>query len=231
MKKTLLTAALLTAAVTTWGQIARVGTPQRLLHNAESEMYNASLSPDGQQLMFSAADYSNVRVLDLGAGAVQHIDMARTAALSARPGVQAAPRAAVSGSTLTIDGRRYQPVASSAGYCWCSVSPDSRHVMFYAAGTGIVITDMNGNIVATPGNYEAPAWLGNNHIVAQKSTDDGHQYASSQIVMLTMDGSQTQALTRPESMTFAPSADDAATKIAYSTIDGRMYLVDITLEK
>ena len=102
--------------------------------------------------------------------------------------------------------------------------------MFFAAGFGIVITDLNGNILSTPGNFEAPVWYGNDHIVAMNATNDGHNYRSSQIVLLSADGTQFQALTKPESMTMNPTASFDAGKIVYATIDGRLYQMNIKLK-
>lgn len=126
--------------------------------------------------------------------------------------------------------KAYTPVEGSAGYIWSSLSPDGTKVMFFAAGHGIVITDLNGKVLANPGNYETPVWYGNNHIVAMNATNDGHNYRSSQIVIVKADGSEMQALTKPESMTMTPTASFAAGKIVYSTIDGRLYQMNIKLK-
>lgn len=126
--------------------------------------------------------------------------------------------------------KAYTPIEGSAGYIWSSLSPDGTKVMFFAAGHGIVITDLNGNVIANPGNYETPVWYGNNHIVAMNATNDGHNYRSSQIVIVKADGSEMQELTKPESMTMTPTASFAAGKIVYSTIDGRLYQMNIKLK-
>ena len=62
-----------------------------------------------------------------------------------------------------------------------------------------------------------------------KATDDGHQYSSSQIVMLKADGSEIQEITRPESMTMFPTASFEAGKIVYNTIDGRLFEMSVNL--
>ncbi len=125
----------------------------------------------------------------------------------------------------------YTPIESYAGYLWESVSPDETKIMFYAAGKGIVITDLDGNILSMPAKFENPVWLGNNAIVAMNATDDGHQFSSSQIVALTLDGKTVQQLTSPESMTMSPTATADGMTIVYGTIDGRLYKMDVQLEK
>lgn len=236
MKRKALTLALIAAAsVTLHAEIARVSTPEPILRGQESDMYFPVLSNDGRTLLFSGVDHQNLRAFDMEAGSVSAIKATANEAFNARFDAdgkityQPSPIVEAKGSTIVINGKSYSPVASHAGYTWESVSPDGTKVMFFAAGVGIIITDLNGNIIARPGNYEAPVWYGNNHIVAQNATDDGHQYHSSQIVMLTLDGSERQDLTRPESMTFSPAASAEAGKVVYSTIDGRLYQVNVQL--
>ena len=123
--------------------------------------------------------------------------------------------------------KAFSPVENSAGYIWESVSPDETKVMFFAAGKGIVIMDTDGNVLSMPGNYENPAWLGNNAIVAMNATDDGHQFRSSQIVALSLDGQKIQQLTTPESMTMTPTATADGGTIVFGTIDGRLYKMNV----
>ncbi|MDE6207414.1 MAG: hypothetical protein K2M55_06355 [Muribaculaceae bacterium] len=285
-------------AIGAQAQIATVSAPEALLQDVRGELYNPILSADGTKLLYSASDFSNLRMYDfnvgesslicdeagagygaqfagntvvyiaqkvndnglimrqlrkydIGAGA--NANLTAPARFIERPyidgtamntaidgkrrsiGKSAAKAVRTEGSTLyiTTNGveRAYSPVASEAGYLWESFSPDGQKVMFFAAGKGIVITDLNGNVLATPGNFENPQWYGNDYIVAQNSTDDGHQYSSSQIVLVSLDGKQRQDLTTPESMTMNPAASVAAQKVVYNTIDGRMYQMTVKLNK
>lgn len=281
-------------------QLADVGRPEAIMQGTHSDLYNPVLSRDGSKLLFSAADYSNLRIYDFASGAAATIctdarsgfdaqftadgceviyvsqtdgadgrkyrrlrsyDIARgananlteparrierpalgTEAIDARIdgttrrlGKRAVSRAVrTEGSTLyiTVDGKEsaYSPVASEAGYLWESLSPDGTKVMFVAAGKGIVVTDLKGNVLARPGNYEAPVWFGNDHIVAMRATDDGHQYRSSQILLLSADGSASQELTRPESMSMFPAASAEGGKVVYNTVDGRLYQLSVKLK-
>ena len=79
---------------------------------------------------------------------------------------------------VTVNGeeRVFSPVDSWAGYLWASVSPDGKRVAFFAAGKGVVVIDLRGQILAMPGNYEMPCWYNNDYLVAQNATDDGHQF-------------------------------------------------------
>lgn len=123
--------------------------------------------------------------------------------------------------------RRFSPVESHAGYLWASLSPDRSRVAFFAAGTGIVIIDLDGRVLARLGNYEMPCWYDNDYLVAQHATDDGHQFTSSQIVLLKADGTFRHALTAPTSMTMQPTC--GGHRIVYTTIDGQLSQMKIQI--
>ncbi len=298
MNKTLSAIMLLAVASTAAAQIAETGAPVRLLKDTQSELYNPILSADGQKLLYSAADYSNLKLYDFndnvsvtvskearsgfdaqftpdgkavifvdqntGANGIamrqvkkydinarKTVELSEASRFVGRPVVADNSVSAVVGKKkisagkklaggvrtagtrlfITVNGveTAYTPVAKSAGYIWASMSPDGSKVMFFAAGHGIVITDLHGNIISEPGNFEAPVWYDNNVVVAMNATDDGHQLKSSQIVILRADGSEIQELTRPESMSMNPTASAAAGKIVYNTIDGRLYQINIKL--
>lgn len=299
MKKLILLASL-ALALGANAQLVRTGQAKPLLKGVQSELYNPVLSADGQLLLFSAADYSNLRIYDYASGATSLIcadarsgydaqfsadgsevlyvsqkteknglnmrtlrsyniakgsntDLSKPARMVSRPvisregakvsidgkqqfiGKNVTTGVRTEGSTLyiTVNGKEtaYKPAGETAGYIWASLSPDGTKVMFFAAGKGIFVTDLKGKVIAQPGKFEAPVWFGNDLILAMNATDDCHQITSSQIVIMTVDGSVRQSLTRPESMSMFPTASFAASKIVYSTIDGRMYELPVELIK
>ena len=130
---------------------------------------------------------------------------------------------------VTVDGedRVFSPVDSWAGYLWASLSPDGKKVAFFAAGKGIVVIDLRGQMLAMLGNYEMPCWYDNDYLVAQNATDDGHQFTSSQIVLLKADGTYKADLTKPSSMAMQPTCGGG--KIVYTTIDGLLYEMKINI--
>lgn len=132
---------------------------------------------------------------------------------------------------INIDGEenRYTPVDSYAGYLWSSVSPKGDKIAFFAAGTGIIITDLEGKVLAQLGNYEMPCWYNNDYIVAQNTTDDGHQFTSSQIMLLKADGTFRHELTPRTSMTMQPTAGGG--KIVYTTIDGNLTMITLDINE
>ena len=132
---------------------------------------------------------------------------------------------------VTVNGKEshYTPVESYAGYLWSSISPDGDKIAFFAAGRGIVVTNLQGKVLAELGNYEMPCWYNNDYIVAQNASDDGYQYTSSQILLLKADGTYRHELTAKTSMTMQPTAGGG--KIAYTTIDGNLTLITIDINE
>ena len=125
--------------------------------------------------------------------------------------------------------RVFSPVDSWAGYLWASLSPDGKRVAFFAAGKGIVVIDLRGQMLAMLGNYEMPCWYNNDYLVAQNTKDDGHQFTSSQLLLLKADGTWQAELTKPASMAMQPTCGGG--KIVYTTIDGLLYEMNINIHQ
>lgn len=216
---------------------------------------DATFSCDGQTVYFVTQTWQNNR--NMRQAKSYDIATRKLNEISAKGRVVARPMALKNGVMTTIDGvvsitdnksttvrtkgsvlyigrngveKAYTPVESHAGYLWESLSPDGTKVMFFAAGKGIVITDLNGNVLKQLGNYESPVWFGNDCVVAMNAKHNGYQHTASQIVLMRADGSELQELTRPESMTMNPTASFEAGKIVYNTIDGRLYQMNVNLK-
>ena len=216
---------------------------------------DATFSCDGQTVYFVTQTWQDNR--NMRQAKSYDIATRKLNEISAKGRVVARPMALKNGVMTTIDGvvsitdnksttvrtkgsvlyigrngveKAYTPVESHAGYLWESLSPDGTKVMFFAAGKGIVITDLNGNVLKQLGNYESPVWFGNDCVVAMNAKHNGYQHTASQIVLIRADGSELQELTRPESMTMNPTASFEAGKIVYNTIDGRLYQMNVNLK-
>lgn len=113
-------------------------------------------------------------------------------------------------------------------YIWSSVSPDGTRILFNTR-YGTEICDLQGNILVNLGHLCYPEWYGNDYVVGQHETSDGHRYLSSCIVIVSADGSMQQELTDPEEMGMNPSVAAAVGKIAYTTLDGEMHLLQLNL--
>lgn len=126
--------------------------------------------------------------------------------------------------------KKIAPVPTKYTYIWESLSPDGTKILFYAGGKGAYICDLDGNLVAELGKYTSPAWCGNDYVVAVNATHDGHQYETSQIVLLKVDGSYKKELTAPVSMSMHPTASASGDRLTYNTIDGRLFLMDLRIK-
>lgn len=126
--------------------------------------------------------------------------------------------------------KKIAPVPTKYTYIWESLSPDGTKILFYAGGKGAYICDLDGNLVAELGKYTSPAWCGNDYVVAVNATHDGHQYETSQIVLLKVDGSYKKELTAPVSMSMHPTASASGDRITYNTIDGRLFLMELKIK-
>ncbi len=138
------------------------------------------------------------------------------------------------GSTLLITSagttRSVSPVESYAGYLWPVLSPGGDKVAFVAAGKGLVVTDLQGRVLAMLGRqYEMPSWYDNDYLVAQVATDDGHQFTASHIELVKADGTFAAPLTASTSMTMQPAA--AGGNIVCTTIDGQLHLLNIVINQ
>lgn len=120
------------------------------------------------------------------------------------------------------------PRGNDVHYVWSSVSPDGNRILFHTK-YGTEICDMNGNILANLGKLIAPQWYGNDYVVGSTETSDGHQYLSSCIAIMRADGTNYQALTRPEEMGMHPTVSPLSGRIAYATLDGEMHLLQLNL--
>lgn len=75
------------------------------------------------------------------------------------------------GTSLFIvkDGvtRTLTPVPGSVGYLWAQVSPGGDKVLFEAAGKGLYVVDLQGNVLMNTRPYIMPCWFNDDVIVAQ----------------------------------------------------------------
>ena len=84
------------------------------------------------------------------------------------------PYAYTRGTTLyLVDAkgktRSVQPDRTSNGLLWASISPDGNRVMVESASRGVLICDLDGNIIRELGPFLMPCWYNNDYIVAMSN--------------------------------------------------------------
>ncbi len=113
-------------------------------------------------------------------------------------------------------------------YIWPSLSPDNTKILFTFAGRGTFISDLNGNIISELGILNAPKWYNNNWILGMKETDDGDQYTSSDIYIVSSTGNETIQLTNTKDIIeLYPNCSSHNSKIVYHTTTGEIYFLEI----
>lgn len=111
-------------------------------------------------------------------------------------------------------------------YIWASLSPDGNKVLYYVSGHGTFVCDVDGSNVIAMGNLTAPKWWDNNTIVGMDELANEYTVLASSIVARTLDG-QVQKLTSDDVIATYPIPSAQAGKIAFSTPDGKIYLITV----
>lgn len=121
------------------------------------------------------------------------------------------------------------PLKDANGYIWSSLSPNGKMILFTAAGKGSYVCDLNGKILAKLGSLNAPVWYDDNYVVGMLDKDDGHYITDSKILMKSLDGKTEKILSNPNQIAMYPTA--AAGKVAFSTIQGDIFVLELKFNK
>lgn len=144
-----------------------------------------------------------------------------------------APVASIDGGQLfvTVNGKtsNISPQGTyGQSYLWPSISPDGTKVVYYLARKGAYVCNIDGTNPVFLGGIRAPRWYGNNTIVGMNDKDNGEFVTSSKIVAVAIDGTKGQNLTEDASMAMFPSVSADGSKIAYSTPNGELYIINLS---
>lgn len=120
-----------------------------------------------------------------------------------------------------------QPLKNQEKYLWPSLSPNGKRIVFTAVGKGTYICDLKGKVTASLGYLNAPVWYGNDAVVGMNDKDNGDHIISSTIDIVKADGSVRQVLTQ-SNIALYPAASAKAQKIAYTTDNGELFLLELT---
>ena len=155
-----------------------------------------------------------------------------TKALNATAVAASAPVATINRGALevTVNGvtRNISPNGKSGhSYLWPSVSPDGTKVLYYHVGTGAWVCNIDGSNPVKVGDVRAPQWYDNSIIVGMDDVDNGDFVTGSKIVALSADGAVRQDLTQMNSMAMYPSVAGNGSRIAFSTPDGELFIVNV----
>lgn len=122
--------------------------------------------------------------------------------------------------------RVFSPMGTDHSYLWASISPDGSKVVYFIAGNGTWVCDINGQNSRRIGVLRAPQWLNDGVIVGMYDEDDGEFIYASKIIAADLNGNQ-QTLTGDNVVAMYPHASAAGDKIAFSTPAGEAYIINV----
>lgn len=96
------------------------------------------------------------------------------------------------------------PAGECAGYLWATVSPGGSMVAFEAAGKGLYVCDLAGNVLHRLPSASMPVWLDDAHIIAMTNTNFSAQKDKGTYLYVTTLGGEVQRLTDPEEHAVQP---------------------------
>jgi len=114
-------------------------------------------------------------------------------------------------------------------YIWVSLSPDSKNILFTAAGKGTFICDLSGKILNSLGYLNAPVWFDNKYVVGMEDKDDGQRIISSKIVMISLENKAKTVISQNGTIAMYPTASGKANLIAYQTENSEIEMVKVEL--
>jgi len=124
-----------------------------------------------------------------------------------------------------------RPLATEAStYIWCSLSPDMKRVLFVVPSKGCYVSDLSGENLKFIGDIEAPVWFNDNYIVGMITEDDGYFFTSSRIVLNSIEGGVQYQLSGTVPMAMHPSVATSIGRVAFNTLSGDIYTVDVTIK-
>jgi len=124
--------------------------------------------------------------------------------------------------TLTPNGK--------GSYIWASLSPDKTRIVYYFAGKGTFISDLEGRILYAPGKISAPKWLNNQIIIGMDDSDDGHIVTGSEIVCFSLGSNETTFLTSTDSrIEMYPFPLPDGKNLVFQTSEGEIFLMKLRI--
>ena len=206
-----------------------------VLTKADGAGYNVQVSRDGKQIVYrevitnaSKSRVSNIIRLDLAANkaqvvAKQQSHLAAMVVDANRPSFSIKDQQLM----MTKNGKtiNFSPNGTQYSYHWASLSPNGQKVSYYISAVGCFVCDIDGkNIQFIGHNCYAPVWYNDEIIIASDTKDDGHVITESAIVAYDLKGNK-QVLTKGDHIAVFPQTAEG--KIAYSTSEGEIYVMNI----
>ena len=205
------------------------------ISKADGAGYNVQISQDGKSIVYrevtinaNKSRLSNVVRHDLNVQKKQVVAKNQTD-LSAMVADANRPSFSIKDQQLmmTKNGKTvvFSPNGQQYSYHWASLSPNGQKVSYYISAVGCFVCNIDGSNIQFIGhNCYAPVWYNDEIIIASDTKDDGHVIIESTIVAYDLKGNK-QVLTNGDHIAVFPRA--TAGKIAYSTSEGEIYVMNV----
>ena len=119
------------------------------------------------------------------------------------------------------------PNGKDKSYLWPSLSPDGNKILYYVGAEGAFVCNLDGSHVKPLGMMRAPQWWDDSTVVGMYDQDDGEFVYASRIVATNLKGDK-QSLTPDSLIAMYPKVSAQAGKIAFSTPEGKAYIINVT---
>lgn len=123
--------------------------------------------------------------------------------------------------------RNLSPNGKDKSYLWPSLSPDGNKILYYVGAEGAFVCNLDGSHVKPLGMMRAPQWWDDSTVVGMYDQDDGEFVYASRIVATNLKGGK-QTLTPDSLIAMYPKVSAQAGKIAFSTPNGKAYIINVT---
>ncbi len=124
------------------------------------------------------------------------------------------------GKTVTLDPQ------GRGSYLWPQLSPDGTKVVYYLAGRGCFVCNVDGSNPIALGMLRAAKWLNNEIVVGMNDVDDGESVQTSSVIASNLAGVR-QVLTTDAVIAMYPTASADGHRVAFATPQGELYIMNI----
>jgi Tol biopolymer transport system component len=211
-------------------QQVEVGKMTRV--NIGTQAYHPTFTADGKSILTCTEDYIGLNETNLKTGKTTVLSTERRAGMRA---TKSNSGKSVNGQNLKInivDGNQVTtitPNGEEERYLWPTISPDGNKIAYTVSGKGSWVYNIANGTTTFVGKYRAPQWMGNDYVVAMNDSDDGYKITGSTVVVCAANGSFSQQVTPDDMVCMFPSAMPG--KITFHTLEGEIYIMDITITK
>lgn len=128
------------------------------------------------------------------------------------------------------EGKPVKPNGDGS-YIWASLSPDRSRLLYYFAGKGTFVSDLDGKILFSPGKISAPRWLSDKMIIGMEDHDDGYRVTGSEIVCFSLSSGKRISLTStPERAEMYPLPLPDGKNVVFQTPEGEIFIMRLKVK-